>query len=435
MKTDNTIHKEVKRRSTFAILFYINRTKVRKDGMCQLLCKVSIDTASAQIGTKVTVDPAIWNAEGRAEGRSRNAVEVNKAIDVLTDQIKGHYKRINNSLGFVTAEMVKNALKGIGQKPLTLLALFREHNEEFLKRVGEDRTKESYESYVRSYNHLEAFVQTKCEKQDVTMRSLNRDFYDKFDLYLRQDCGLAQKTVHEHLYRLKKMTKRAVSQGTLRCDPYDKLHPELPKRKSRHLKLDDLKKIMERQPQKRNLQRVRDWFIFCTFTGLCYADLRRLSESHITQAGDGSRWSHIDRKKTDTPSAIRLLDIPLQIIEKYRSERRGDKVFNTYSRKYMYKLIRRLGEEYGINDLTFHKARHNFGTHITLSLGVPIETVSRMMGHKRIETTQLYAKVTDKKVDEDIKRLRAQAVGSKINLCEEPANKPKRRKTKEAINQ
>lgn len=332
MKTDNTIHKEVKRRSTFAILFYINRTKVRKDGMCQLLCKVSIDAASAQIGTKVTVDPSIWNAEGRAEGRSRNAVEVNKAIDVLTEQIKGHYKQINESLGFVTAEMVKNALKGIGQKPLTLLALFREHNEEFHKRVGKDRTKESYESYVRSYNHLEAFVQTKCEQQDVTLRSLNRDFYDKFDLYLRQDCGLAQKTVHEHLYRLKKMTKRAVSQGTLRCDPYGKLYPELPKRKSRHLKLDDLKKIMERQPQKRNLQRVRDWFIFCTFTGLCYADLRRLSESHITQAGDGSWWIHIDRQKTDTPSAIRLLDIPLQIIEKYRSERRGDKIFNTYHR-------------------------------------------------------------------------------------------------------
>ena len=162
-------NKDMKRRSTFAVLFYINRTKVRKDGLCQLLCKVSIDAEAAQIGTKVAVDPAIWNpTAGRADGRSRNANEVNRAIDALTDEIKAHYKRINLSLGFVTAELVKNAVKGIGQKPLTLLALFREHNEEFRKRVGIDRTKETFESYVRSYNHLREFVQQRCGQEDIT---------------------------------------------------------------------------------------------------------------------------------------------------------------------------------------------------------------------------------------------------------------------------
>ena len=134
----NTEKQNVKRRSTFAVLFYINRTKVRKDGMCQLLCKVSIDAEWAQIGTKVSVNPGIWNPEkGRANGRSENAVTVNRAIDDLTREIAGHYERIRNSLGFITAELVKNAVKGIGQKPLTLLALFREHNEEFRKRVGD----------------------------------------------------------------------------------------------------------------------------------------------------------------------------------------------------------------------------------------------------------------------------------------------------------
>ena len=138
MKTDkNTDNQNTKRRSTFAILFYINRTKVRKDGMCQLLCKVSIDAEWEQIGTKVSVNPAIWNPEkGRADGRSENAVTVNRAIDELTKEITGHYNHIKKSLGFVTAELVKNAVKGIGQKPVTLLALFREHNEEFKKRVG-----------------------------------------------------------------------------------------------------------------------------------------------------------------------------------------------------------------------------------------------------------------------------------------------------------
>lgn len=195
----NTDDTGIKRRSTFAILFYINRTKVRKDGMCQLLCKISIDAKWEQIGTKVSVNPAIWNPEkGRADGRSENAITVNRAIDDLTKEIREHYRRIKNSLGFITAEQIKNAVMGIGQKPLTLLALFREHNEEFKKRVGIDRIKETYESYLRSYKHLSAFVQQKCGAEDVLLRNLDRVFYDDFELFLRTDRNLSPKSVHEH---------------------------------------------------------------------------------------------------------------------------------------------------------------------------------------------------------------------------------------------
>ena len=327
-----------------------------------------------------------------------------------------------------TAELVKNAVKGIGQKPVTLLALFREHNEEFKKRIGVDRIKETYDSYQRSYKHLAAFIQEKKGVEDITLRSLDKVFYDDFEIFLQTDCKMKPKTVHEHLYRLKKMTMRAVSQGTLRRDPYCRLHPELPKRKSRHLKLEDLKTLMSTQIDKPNLQRVRDWFIFSTFTGLAYADLKRLSVNDITQAEDGSWWIHIKRQKTDTPSVIKLLDVPLRIIEKYKHERQGDKVFNLYTREYLIRLTRELGEEYGFS-LTFHKARHNFGTHMTLSLGVPLETVSKMMGHTNITTTQIYAQVTDKKVDEDMKRLKEVTAGQKINIYEEDlSNLPKRRR-------
>ena len=426
---NNRDNQDTKRRSTFAILFYINRTKIRKDGTCQLLCKVSIDAEWEQIGTKASVNPDIWNPEtGRADGRSENAVTVNRAIDELTREITNHYNHIKKSLGFVTAELVKNAVKGIGQKPVTLLALFREHNEEFKKRIGVDRIKETYDSYQRSYKHLAAFVQEKKGVEDITLRSLDKVFYDDFEIFLQTDCKMKPKTVHEHLYRLKKMTMRAVSQGTLRRDPYCRLHPELPKRKSRHLKLEDLKTLMSTQIDKPNLQRVRDWFIFSTFTGLAYADLKRLSVNDITQAEDGSWWIHIKRQKTDTPSVIKLLDVPLRIIEKYKHDRQGDKVFNLYAREYLIRLTRELGEEYGFY-LTFHKARHNFGTHMTLSLGVPLETVSKMMGHTNITTTQIYAQVTDKKVDEDMKRLKEVTAGQKINIYEEDlSNLPKRRR-------
>ena len=283
---------------------------------------------------------------------------MNRAIDDLTREITGHYDRIKNSLGFITAELVKNAVKGIGQKPLTLLALFREHNEEFKKRVGIDRIQETYDSYMRSYKHLSAFIQEKKGVEDVTLRSLDRVFYDDFEVFLRSGRNLKPKTVHEHLYRLKKLTMRAVSQGTLRRDPYCRLHPELPKRKSRHMKLEDLKTLMTTPVEKPQLQFVRDMFIFSTFTGLAYADLKKLSVNDITQAEDGTWWIHIHRQKTDTLSSVRLLDIPLQIIEKYRGQRTGDKVFNIYGRGYFILLTRELGKVYGF-DLTYHQARHN----------------------------------------------------------------------------
>ena len=339
METNN------KRRSTFAILFYINRTKVRKDGMCQLLCKISIDAEAEQIGTKVSVDPALWDAtKGRMSGKSRNALDVNAAIDRLSKQITGHYDRIKSSLGFVTAELVKNALNGIAQKPLTLMRLFEEHNAEFLQRVGVDRKKEMYGVYRLSYKHLLAFLRKKYETEDISLRSLDLDFYDAYDLFLRTDKGLAQKTVHQHLHILKKMTRCAVSQGTLRRDPYMTLHPALPPLRSRHLKIEELERIMAYIPQRKNLRRVRDWFIFSTFTGLSYADLRELSDEHIVTADDGSQWVEMKRKKTGTDFRVRLMDIPLQIIEKYRPERKGKRIFNTYARSYMYRFVRELGE-------------------------------------------------------------------------------------------
>lgn len=447
MNTGNKENKKEKRRSTFAILFYINRTKIRKDGMCQLLCNISIDAESQQVGTKVSVDPSLWDStEGRAAGRSQNALQVNKSIDQLTERIKKHHKEIKESLGFVTAELVKNALKGIAQKPLTLMKLFEEHNDEFKKRVGVDRKKEAHDLYKVSYNHLLAFIRKKYDTDDVSLRSLNLHFYESYDLFLRTDRGLQQKTVHQHLYYLKKITKRAFNRGTLRRDPYMKLFPELPPLKSRHLKLEDLEKLMQCRLDRQNLCLARDMFVFSTFTGLCHADLTRLSDEHIVEAVDGSLWIHIKRQKTGTDSNVRLMEIPLQIMEKYRPERTGKRIFHVYDRTYMGKLLKEIAKICGTGHISFHKARHNFGTHITLSQGVPIETVSRMMGHKNITTTQIYAKVTDKKVDEDMKRLRTRTASksNKVALYEDeslraairfPKKRPKNNNVQPSNNQ
>lgn len=408
-----------KHRSTFSMMFYINRTKTKKDGMCQLLCRVTIDTSIAQIGTKIAVDPSVWEGKaGRATGKSKNAVTVNRAIDKLTGEITAHYQELRASLGFVTAELVKNALKGISRKQITLMKLFQEHNEEFQKRVGLDRVQATHYHYLRSHELLEIFLREKYETEDVTLRSLSLTFIDAFDLFLRQDRLMAQHTISGHLINLKKIVRRAVSQGTLKRDPFATFIPEQPESKYRHLKADELERVMNVHINSKSLRHTRDMFIFSTFTGLAYADLLNLSEEHLKAGADDSLWIKIDRQKTKTECNIRLLEIPLQIIAKYRSERTSTKIFNVKTLATFCNHFRKIEKMCDIEKITFHMARHNFGTHITLSQGVPIETVSRMMGHSSITTTQIYAHITDTKVNEDMKAL-SDNISDKYSLYED----------------
>ena len=408
-------------RSTFSVMFYINKTKIKKTGMCQVLGRITVDTGVAQIGTKVEIAPDLWDGKaGRAIGKSKQSLQVNRTIDLLFEKISAHYGDLVDNRGFVTAEMVKNTLNGIGRKQETLLKLFEEHNEEFAKRIGVNRVKETLEHYQRGYTLLKMFIEEKCEAEDVTLRSLTITFIDSFDLWLRVDRLMAQSTISGHLINLKKIVRRAVSQGTIKRDPFITFIPEQPPGKCRHLKTEEIDKLMEvhiddKHPKVRH---TRDMFIFSTFTGLAHSDLKNLSEKHLITEKDGSLWIRINRQKTGTESNIRLLDIPKQIIERYRHERKGDRIFNVATIANMCNHFRKLEKLCGIEHITFHMARHNFGTHITLAQGVPIETVSRMMGHSSISTTQIYAKITDKKLHEDGKRLSGRITG-KYNIFED----------------
>lgn len=401
-----------KLRSTFSVMFYINRTKIKKNGMCQVLGRITVNAGIAQIGTKVDIAPEQWDGKaGRAIGRSKQALLVNRTIDRLAAKIEEHYADLVDNRGFVTAETVKNALKGIGRREETLLKLFEEHNEEFAKRIGVNRVKETLEHYQRSYTLLKMFLADKCGVEDVTLRSLTLTFIETFDLYLRVDRLMSQTTISGHLINLKKIARRAVSQGTIKRDPFATFIPEQPAKKCRHLQDDEIERLMKLHIDNKCLRHTRDMFIFSTFTGLAYTDLRKLSDKHLSTDANGHVWICINRSKTGTESNVRLLDIPRQIIERYRSERKSDRIFNIKTLSCMCNDFRKLEKMAGIERITFHMARHNFGTHITLSEGVPIETVCRMMGHSSITTTQLYAKITDKKLNEDGRMLSGRLTG------------------------
>lgn len=412
--------------STFAVLFYINRQKIKKNGMCPLMGRISINAEVAQFSAGIDVDPSLWDAKAyRMTGRSRHAMEVNHRIEQLMERIKLYYKEILDEQGYITAELVKNAVSDIGRKKENLLELFHEHNEEYAKQIGVTRSEGTFKTYKAVCKQIECFLHSHYGMEDIPLRQLELSFIEKFDSFLRIEQGFTAYTISGYTIILRKIVRRAISQGILHKNPFAAYIPEQPPRKRRHMTREELEKFMNISMAYKHLCRTRDMFIFSTFTGLSYADMCNLSEENIRKDRSGSFWIDIDRQKTGIRCNIPLLDIPLQIMEKYKPERKGGKLFNMQSSSCIQVNLNKIAKFCGIEKrITYHQSRHNFGTLITLSQGVPLETVSQMMGHKCIRTTQIYAKLTRQKINEDVKKI-SDRIGRKYKLPAHSGNKNK----------
>lgn len=405
--------------NTFAILFYINRQKVKKNGLCPLMGRISINTEVAQFSTKMEVQPELWDAKNyRLTGKSRIAKETNAKIDRLEEEIHRYYREILDEQGYITAELVKNAVNGVGQYKRKLLELYREYMEEYAKRVGINRAYGTLKAHKASYKTLQKFIHDCYGAEDIPLKQLDYVFIEKYDNFLRTDMGYSIATVEGYIIKLKNMTRTALAQGTIRYNPFASFIPEKALRKHRHLTMDELQKLMHTPVPNGFLCLVRDMFIFSTFTGISYIDMCNLNTSNLSKDGKGNLWIKFKRQKTKSKCAIRLLDIPRRILEKYEGERTGDRLFNMPCRSALTNNMPKLAKLCGIERrLTYHMARHNFGTLITLSQGVPLETVCQMMGHKNMRTTQIYSRLTHQKVDEDVKKL-TQRIGNKFRMPE-----------------
>ena len=209
------------KRSTFAILFYLNTSKRRKDGTCPIVGRITVDANSVQFSTKINLSSPDWDAKkGRAKKERKELSEINRTLDRLEKQVKAHYSRIVETERYVTAERVKNALNGVGEKASNLLQLFQEHNTEFEKRIGVNRVYDTYYSYLLTYKHLSNFIRMKYNSEDVPLISLTHKFINDFDFYLRVEKRMQASTVLGRMIALKKIISRAINQGTLRRNPF-----------------------------------------------------------------------------------------------------------------------------------------------------------------------------------------------------------------------
>lgn len=387
------------------VAFYLKKNETNTEGRCPVMGRLTIGRSESVFSAKMLAPLSLWMS-GRAKGKSTEAVEINRRLDELRASAISIYREQSAVRERVTAEEVKCLLLGMAFGQETLLSYFRSHIEYFEKRVGVNRVAKSVHTYRCAYEHVERFLLKRFRLSDIPFSALERSFIDKFDLYLRTERQLAPNTIVLYMSRLHTVINKAIAAGIITADPFAGYEPSRPERKRRYLTREELRRLMITPLSVPRLYLVRDLFLFSCYTGISYGDMCRLTAVNLETAEDGTTWIKATREKTNVEFEIPLLDLPRHIINKYRDIMPDGKLLPMYGNSEINRGLKLLAAACGIDrKLTFHMARHTYATEITLSHGVPMETVSRMLGHSRVDTTQIYAQVTDNKIDADTQSL------------------------------
>lgn len=388
-------------RSTFSILPYINRSKVKADGTTAVMCRITIDGRSSTITTGIYCRPEDWNSN---KGTIRTIRENNR-LQEFRKSVEFAYDEILKKQNVVSAELLKNTLARKAVIPVKLLQMGEMELERLLVRSKEINSTSTYRNSKYYQKYLTDFLVSQG-KSDVNLTEITEEFGSSYKAFLKRYKNFGPSQMNKCLCWLSKLVYLAVDYEILRANPLEDMEYEkksAPRHK--HISRAELKTILE-TPMPDHLQELgRRAFLFSSFTGLAYVDIMLLHPHHIGTTADGRRYVRINRKKTNVEAFIPLHPIAEQILDLYNTTDDTKPVFPLPSRDEMWFEIHEMGVAIGREEnLSYHTARHSFGTFL-ISEGIPIESIAKMMGHSGIKTTQRYAEVTDKKISKDIDNL------------------------------
>ena len=399
-------------RSTFKILFYINRQKTKADGKTAILCRITIDGKNTAITTGEECKSSEWNSKQRLTTDKKT----NQRIGEFKELVEKTYQEILIKDGVVSVELLKNRLQGIATTPTTLLAMSKVELLSVKVCVGKSRAEGTYQNLLYSDKLLTEFVKDKG-MTDIVIATITEDLFEEYRFYLKKR-GLATATINRYLCWLSRLLYRAVGQRLIRCNPFENAKYEKAEQKIRFLQKSDVAKLMAMKVNDEEAEQARRMFIFACFTGLAIADMEHLQFGHIQTAADEQKYIRKERRKTKVEFVVPLHPIAEVIINQCKAEQERNEerkmvkekdnsfIFRTNcSRSVMSAKLSIVGKACGIRErLSYHMARHTFGT-MSLSAGIPIESIAKMMGHASISSTQIYAQVTDNTISEDMDRL------------------------------
>ena len=398
---------------TFGLLFYVKRSKMIGNGTVPVYLRVTVDGERIEISSKRYVNPDKWNANGqKLNGTGEEVRSLNNYLKTLEHQVYEIHRHLIEKKLPLTAVNLKNVLlkKDDVATCKMLIPIFKEHNRQVSALIGTEYAKGTADRYETSLKHTQAFLKWKYKVDDINIEGINHEFIMSYDFYLRSERKCANNSTVKYMKNFKKIILMCIDNGWLDKDPFIKYKPKVKIVARDYLTKEELETMAIKTYSSLRIEQVKDIFIFCCYTGLAYIDVKQLKRSEIIKGIDGQQWIFTTRQKTDTASRIPLLTQALQIIQKYENHPEcadQDKVLPVLSNQKMNSYLKEIADVCGINkELTFHIARHTFATSVTLANGVSIESVSKMLGHKNIRTTQHYAKILDSKVSEDMQLLK-----------------------------
>jgi integrase len=402
---------------TIKIHFYPKKRSGYVGGNLPIYLRLTIDGDRTEFSTQREVDPAKWNYDaGRAiTSKKEETRQFNSFLETLQSQVYEAQRELLNKGKEVTVTAVRNKLHGIEEevidplKDKSLLQVYREHIKQVSDLVGKEYAPGTLKRFKAAFSSLEAFLDHK-KVDDIKIRELNHQFITGYEFFLKTVRNVEHNTAMGIIKKLKKIVRLCVAHDWIEKDPFMDYKVKIRETNRPFLLQDELDRIINKQILTERLSQVRDIFVFCCYTGLAYADVQKLKRLDIVVGHDGEKWIHTERVKTETATRVPLLPQAMRIIERYKDHPQcvnEGKLLPVMSNAKMNEYLKEIAERCQISKkMTFHTARHTFATTVTLTNGVPIETVSKMLGHKTLRTTQQYAKILDQKVSEDMRALR-----------------------------
>lgn len=397
---------------SFKTLFFLKKKGGYISGPVSIYLRLTVNGVISELTVQRKIEPQKWNqSSGRAKGTKPEIVQLNSYLDVIQGRIFEIQKEHELKNEPLTAEIVKEKLLGVTkEKKHTLIEVFKCHNEQLKSLVDKEYSYGTYKKYKSVLNSIQNFIQWKFQKRDIAIADLNHPFITEYEFYLKSVQGVQHNTAMSNIKKLKKIVRQCVANDWIGKDPFQSYKVKIKDNHRSILSEDELKILEMKNFDINRLELVKDIFLFSCYTGLSYSDVTKLSHDELIKGIDGELWIFTTRTKTNTSSRIPLLPPALAIVEKYKDHplaKSNGKILPTFSNQKMNAYLKEITVCCGIKKvLTFHCARHTFATTVTLTNGVPIETVGKMLGHKNLRTTQHYAKILDKKVSEDMGMLR-----------------------------
>lgn len=393
-------------KSTLKVRFFLRRNHVYADGTCCIMTRITVNGENTNFSSKLNVNPKLWDTkEGKVGGKSKVANELNGLMADMESSIRQMYFDMSR-YETVTAEKLRNAFMGIVPEKQTLIGLFTEHIEECRSLIGISKTPATVQKYDRALRRVKEFIKFKYHLTDMPLRDVNHKFIVDLEMYLRTVSGCNENTTAKFIQTFKAIIIKAKNNGWIFADPFANYKIRIKKVDRGYLTEEEIAAIYNKEFATKRLEQVRDIFIFSCYTGLAYIDIKELKRQHIQTSFDGNQWIMTHRHKTGTPVNVPLLAIPKELIQKYDGQAKDGLLFPVLSNQKMNAYLKEIATLCGIEkNITFHAARHTFATTVTLSHGVPIESVSKMLGHTNIQTTQIYARITNQKISRDMAAL------------------------------